>query len=102
MHDGISIISSCYFPPFQNNIYLKKGAVVSLSNSSVYNYAISPQTSSVISPNTAYVTGSSWTGASYTVTTDGWYGIAIKRVDNANFNLGGVDPNFISGYVNVN
>ncbi|MBQ4262699.1 MAG: hypothetical protein IJB83_00445 [Bacilli bacterium] len=85
------------------NIYLKAGTVISLKDSSTYNYGLISQTDEtlVASSSPAFLTGG-WTANSYTITSDGYYGITVKRVDNANIDLGGTDPNVITGYINFN
>ena len=41
----------------------------------------------------------SWAAKDYTIPSDGWYGIAFKRVDDANLVFGTVDSKNLADYV---
>ena len=83
------------------NVYLIAGTTISLKNSSIYNYGLCSQNGETISSNTSYLTGG-WTANNYTITSNGYYGITFKRVDGADFDLGGNDSNLLTDYLNFN
>ncbi len=82
----------------EKNIYLEKGTVISLKDSTTYNYAVSIQTAESVVANTEYLVV--WTAEEVTITTDGYYGFTVKRVDNAELDLGVTDPDTITEYLN--
>ena len=83
------------------NVYLEAGTVVRLKDSSVYQYAIASQTGESIELNNVYLTGG-WSSTEHVISTSGWYGFTVKRLDNGDLDLGGTDPSTIDEYLIFN
>ena len=82
------------------NVYIKAGTTIKIVDSNQYEFGVFAQTSSSItSKSNASDMLQAWTTEDYVVPNDGWYGIAIKRVDTADFDLGGTDPNTLGEYI---
>lgn len=80
------------------NLYLKAGTVISLKDSD-YKYGVFTQNSEEVS-----LDGSTciqvWTAEDFTIDADGWYGIAVKRVDEGSFDFS-TDSINVSDYVEL-
>ena len=84
-----------------NNIYLKLGEVIRLKDNTTYKYGVYRQTGeNVVSSGAASdCLTNGWITTSFTIPSDGWYGIAFSRNDNSNFNFNGVDSTVIDDYL---
>ena len=84
-----------------NNIYLKAGTVLTLKkDNNKYDWAVSPQSSvdSVITNN--YLSAGGWEkGTELTIEVNGWYGFALMKTLDADFDLGGADSKYLSDYL---
>ncbi|MBR2909005.1 MAG: hypothetical protein IKC11_01500 [Clostridia bacterium] len=82
------------------NLYLEVGTIVTLKDSSTYAMAIYAQTGETnITTGTSITNG--WNDTTFVITEAGWYGIAFKRVDNANFDFVNTDSTKLEEYVTV-
>ena len=82
-----------------NNVYLKSGTVISLKDTATYKYGVY-QTTSESGTQSTLISGG-WITKDYTVESDGWYGIAFARNDNANFDFDNVDSTKFDDYINI-
>ena len=79
------------------NVYLKKGTIITVNDLSTYMLGVFAQYSPEITLET--ISLQSWASKNYTIPSDGWYGIAFKRVDDANLVFGTVDSKNLADYV---
>ena len=80
------------------NLYLTAGTVVSLTNNTNYNYGIYATGTEEASSGT--LLGGGWISQSYTITSDGWYGLALKKTSDANFDFPTESTNLYS-YITI-
>ncbi|MBP3597125.1 MAG: SGNH/GDSL hydrolase family protein [Clostridia bacterium] len=83
------------------NIYLKSGDVIGLKDNTTYKYGVYTQTSENVVAGVGILLTDGWITASYTIPSDGWYGIAFARNDDANFNFNGVDSSVLDDYLEI-
>lgn len=81
------------------NIYLTSGTVISLKDTTTYKYGVYQSTSEFGTQSTLISGG--WITNNYTIESDGWYGIAFARIDNANFDFDNVDSTKLNTYLNL-
>lgn len=79
------------------NVYLKSGTVIKLKDTTTYKYGVY-QTSNEYSTQSTLISGG-WITKDYAIESDGWYGIAFARNDNANFDFDNVDPAEFDNYL---
>ena len=86
------------------NVYLKSGDVIRLKDSTTYKYGVYSQTGEnvVSSGGASNVLTNGWVTSPITIPSDGWYGIAFSRNDDANFNFDGVDSSILEYYLYFN
>ena len=81
----------------KENVYLKAGTVIDL-NDSAYKFGLYNQTSEEI--EYASIIDGEWKTTPYTITTTGWYGVAIAKADSSNFDTT-TDSTNLSDYVSI-
>lgn len=79
------------------NVYLSAGTTIKIKDPSTYLLGVFSQNDYSIS--LAEQSLQSWASTNFVTTSDGWYGIALKRVDETNVNFNGVDPKTLSEYI---
>lgn len=81
----------------KENVYLKAGTVIDLKNSA-YKFGLYNQTSEEI--EYASIIDGEWKTTPYTITTTGWYGVALSKADSSNFDVT-TDSTTLSDYVSI-
>ena len=81
----------------KENVYLKAGTVIDLKNSA-YKFGLYNQTSEEI--EYASIIDGEWKTTPYTITTTGWYGVALSKANSSNFDVT-TDSTTLSDYVSI-
>ena len=79
-----------------SNIYLTSGTVISLKDTATYKYGVYQ----IVGTQKTLISGG-WITNNYIIESDGWYGIAFARKDNANFDFDNVDSTELNTYLDL-